>query len=359
MARIDSFLRLVAEQKASDLHFHSGNPPIIRFDGELMPLPFRKLTASETRRFLFEILTPEQRAGFDAKPDLDLLYELPGVGRFRTNILQQSHGIGAVFRIVPKGLPDLEQLGFPHVLRKLTQHQNGLVLVCGPTGSGKTTTLAALINEINRTQQRHVITIEDPIEFVHPSQQSLITQRQVGLHTESFASALRSALRESPDVLVVGEMRDAETIGLAIQAAETGILVFATLHTNSAAKAIDRILDGIPEEVREQSRGTLSVLLRGVLAQQLCRKANSDGRVAAVEILLMNYAVAHMIRDNKLHQLEGALETSSSDGTGAQSLDHCLYKLVRDEIVSREEALSVANTPSLLAQRFDELPQEQ
>ncbi|MBL9037228.1 MAG: PilT/PilU family type 4a pilus ATPase [Archangium sp.] len=359
MARIDSFLRLVAEQKASDLHFHAGNPPIIRMDGELTPLPFRPLGQAETKRFLLEIMTPEQRVAFETKPELDLLYELPGVARFRTNILQQTHGMGAVFRIIPKTLPDFDAMGLPASVRRLTQHQNGLVLVCGPTGSGKTTTLAAMVAEINRTSQRHIITIEDPIEFVHPSIQCMVTQRQVGVHTETFASALRSTLRESPDVLVVGEMRDAETIGLALQAAETGVLVLATLHTNSASKAIDRIIDVMPDEAREQARGTLSVLLRGVIAQQLCRRLNADGRVAAVEVLLMNYAVAHMIRDGKLHQLDGALETASNDGSGAQSLDHALFKLVRDEIISREEALSAANIPPLLAKRIDTIPQEQ
>src|SRR5229473_3316945 len=205
MARIDSFLRLVAEQQASDLHFHSGNPPIIRHDGELMPLPFRTLTRDEVRRFI---------------------YVIDGVGRFRTNILVQTYGIGAVFRIIPQVLPELGDLMFPRAIRKLTQLQNGLVLVCGPTGCGKTTTLAAMVNEINRTSQRHVITIEDPIEFLHTPIQSTITQRQVGKHTDSFSGALRSALRESPDVIVIGEMRDLETITLALSATETGVLVF-------------------------------------------------------------------------------------------------------------------------------------
>ncbi len=358
MARLDSFLRLVAEQHASDLHFHAGNPPIIRYDGELTPLPFRRLGREEARRFIFEILTPEQRQQFDEKRELDLLYELPDVGRFRTNVLEQTNGMGAVFRIIPKGIPTLDELSYPPAVRKLSQHQNGMVLVCGPTGSGKTTTLAAMVQEINRTQQKHIITIEDPIEFVHPRIQSIVTQRQVGEHTETFAAALRSALREAPDVLVLGEMRDLDTIGLALNAAETGVLVLATLHTNSAAKAMDRIIDVMPEEAREQVRGSLSVLVRGVISQQLCRKANADGRVGAVEILLQNYAVSHMIRDNKVHQLEGYLQTASNDGTGAQSLDHSLFTLVRDGLVEGPEAVSMATFPAQLKKRIEELPAE-
>src|SRR5229473_7827421 len=337
MARIDSFLRLVAEQQASDLHFHSGNPPIIRHDGELMPLPFRTLTRDEVRRFI---------------------YVIDGVGRFRTNILVQTYGIGAVFRIIPQVLPELGDLMFPRAIRKLTQLQNGLVLVCGPTGCGKTTTLAAMVNEINRTSQRHVITIEDPIEFLHTPVQSTITQRQVGKHTDSFSGALRSALRESPDVIVIGEMRDLETITLALSATETGVLVFGTLHTNSASKAIDRVIDAVGEDGQDQMRAVLSVLLRAVVSQQLCKKANSDGRVAALEILLQNYAVANMIRENKLHQLEGYLQTASSDGSGAQSLDHAILNFVKEGAVTLEEGMRVASYPEQLKSLVQELPQD-
>jgi len=358
MARIDSFLRLVAEQQASDLHFHAGNPPLIRHDGDLIPLPFRTLTRDEVRRFVLEILSPEQKEQFDRTNELDLIYVIDGVGRFRTNVLMQTYGMGAVFRIIPQRLPDLDELMFPRAVRKLTQLQNGLVLVCGPTGSGKTTTLAAMVNEINRTSQRHVITIEDPIEFLHAPLQSAITQRQVGKHTETFAGALRSALRESPDVIVVGEMRDLETITLAISATETGVLVFGTLHTNSASKAIDRIIDAVGEDGQEQIRGVLSVLLRGVVSQQLCKRANSDGRVAALEVLLQNYAVSNMIRDNKLHQLDGYLQTASSDGSGAQSLDYAVFNYVKDGIVTLEEGMRVASYPEQLKRLVQELPQD-
>ncbi len=358
MARIDSFLRLVAEQQASDLHFHSGNPPIIRHDGELMPLPFRTLTRDEVRRFIFEILTPEQKEEFERTNELDFIYVIDGVGRFRTNILVQTYGIGAVFRIIPQVLPELGDLMFPRAIRKLTQLQNGLVLVCGPTGCGKTTTLAAMVNEINRTSQRHVITIEDPIEFLHTPIQSTITQRQVGKHTDSFSGALRSALRESPDVIVIGEMRDLETITLALSATETGVLVFGTLHTNSASKAIDRVIDAVGEDGQDQMRAVLSVLLRAVVSQQLCKKANSDGRVAALEILLQNYAVANMIRENKLHQLEGYLQTASSDGSGAQSLDHAILNFVKEGAVTLEEGMRVASYPEQLKSLVQELPQD-
>ena len=358
MARIDSFLRLVAVQHASDLHFHSGNPPIIRHDGELMPLPFRMLTRDEVRRFIFEILTPEQKEEFERTNELDFIYVIDGVGRFRTNILVQTYGIGAVFRIIPQVLPELGDLMFPRAIRKLTQLQNGLVLVCGPTGCGKTTTLAAMVNEINRTSQRHVITIEDPIEFLHTPVQSTITQRQVGKHTDSFSGALRSALRESPDVIVIGEMRDLETITLALSATETGVLVFGTLHTNSASKAIDRVIDAVGEDGQDQMRAVLSVLLRAVVSQQLCKKANSDGRVAALEILLQNYAVANMIRENKLHQLEGYLQTASSDGSGAQSLDHAILNFVKEGAVTLEEGMRVASYPEQLKALVQELPQD-
>src|SRR5256714_13812031 len=298
MARIDSFLRLVAEQGASDLHFHAGNVPIIRHEGELMPLPFRALSEVETSRFLLELLGDEQRAEFERTQEADLVYSLEGVARFRANIFVQSQGLRAVFRVIPNNVPTPQELNRPPVVKKRTQLGNSLGLVTGPTGSGKSTTLAAMVDEINKTSQRHVISIEDPIEYLHTNHKAVITQRQVGKHAESFAAALRSALRESPDVLIVGEMRDLETIGLAIQAAETGVLVIGTLHANSAAKAIDRIIDVIPEESREQMRSTLSVLLRGVISQHLVKHAAGEGRVAALEILLQNYALAHLIREN-------------------------------------------------------------
>ena len=358
MPRMDSFLRLVAHQGASDLHFHSGNVPIIRHEGELMPLPFRQLSDVETSRFLIELMTPEQRAEFEQHQEVDFVYSIEGVARFRANVFLQSQGMGAVFRVIPNQLPTMEELHLPPSVKRLTQLNNGLVLVTGPTGSGKTTTLSAMVDEINKTSERHVISIEDPIEFLHVPIQGVITQRQVGKHAESFASALRSALRESPDVLVVGEMRDLETIGLAISAAETGVLVIGTLHSNSATKAIDRIIDVIPEESRDQVRSTLSVLLRGVIAQHLAKHASGEGRVAVLEILLQSYAVSNLIRENKVFQIDGYLDSASNDGSGMQSVDACLFRLVKGGEVTMEEALKFANQPDSLKRLAEALPED-
>ena len=358
MARIDSFLRLVAEQGASDLHFHAGNVPIVRHEGELMPLPFRVLSEVETGRFLLELLGDEQRAQFEKTQEADLVYSIEGVARFRVNIFVQSQGLGAVFRVIPNKVPTLEELNLPPTVKRLTQLSNGLVLVTGPTGSGKSTTLAAMVDEINKSSQRHLISIEDPIEFLHKPIKSAITQRQVGKHAESFSSALRSALRESPDVLVVGEMRDLETIQLAISAAETGVLVIGTLHSNSASKAIDRIMDVIPEESRDQVRSTLSVLLRGVISQHLAKHASGEGRVAVMEVLVQSYAVSNLIRENKVFQIDGYLDTASDDGSGMQSLDACLFKLLKQGEVTLDEALKLANQPESLKRLAAELPED-
>jgi twitching motility protein PilT len=347
MARIDSFLRLVVEQQASDLHFHAGKVPLIRYNGDLLPLPFRALSEGETRRFLVEMLSSEEREQFETDQEIDLLYALPGVGRFRVNMFMQSHGPGAAFRIIPDHPPELDALRFPPVVRQLTTLRSGLVLIGGPTGSGKTTTLAAIVHELNKTAQKHIITIEDPIEFLHDPIQSVITQRQVGAHIESFAEAVRSALRESPDVLVVGEVREHETLQLALQAAETGVLVFGTLHTNSAPKTLSRVLDMAPEDVREQLRATLAVHLRGVLAQHLVKRAGGDGRIAAVEVLLNNTAVASMVRDNKVAQLDALLQNAAPD-SGMQSLDQCLVRMLREGVVDVDDALSTAEHPEQL-----------
>jgi twitching motility protein PilT len=348
MARIDSFLRLVVEQRASDLHFTAGSAPLIRHDGELLPLPFRPLSEGEARRFLGEILAPEEREKFEAEQELDFLYSLPGVGRFRANLFQQQNGWGAAFRIIPDKPPRLDDLGFPSSIRSLCALQQGLVLIGGPTGSGKSTTLAAIVDEINRTAKRHILTLEDPIEFLHEPVLSAVTQRQVGAHVESFAEALRSALRESPDVLVVGEVRDGETLQLAVQAAETGVLVFGTLHTSSAAKTVTRAIDMAPEDHREQLRAGLSVLLKGVVAQHLLRRANGDGRIAAVEVLLNNAAVASMIRENKIVQIDSYLSTANPWETGMQGLDGCLLRFIRDGLVDLDEAAKLSSSPDTL-----------
>jgi twitching motility protein PilT len=358
MARLDSFLRMVAEQQASDLHFHSGNVPVVRHDGELVDLPFRQLSELETQRFLFEILTEAQKEALRRDRQLDLVYALPDVGRFRANIFTKREGLGAVFRVIPAKLPTIDELGLPAVVRRCTELSNGLVIVTGPTGCGKTTTLAALVHEINRTSARHIITIEDPLEYLHHSLKGVITQREVGLHVESFASGLRSALRESPDVLVVGEMRDPETVQLALAAAETGVLVFGTLHTNSAAGVVDRIIDAVPDDTRDQVRGTLSVLLRAVVAQQLLRRASGEGRIVVTEVMVQNLAVSNMIRENKVHQLSAHLQSQGGDESGAHSLDHRLLQCIQDDLITLEEALTVADYPEQLARLVAALPED-
>jgi twitching motility protein PilT len=331
---------------------------MIRHDGDLVELPFRPLGDDETRRFLYEIMSNEQKHDFEKDGELDFAYDLVGVARFRVNLMVQTRGPGAVFRIIPTALPTLDELNMPQAIKKLGRLTSGLVLVTGPTGSGKTTTLAAMVNEINRTQSRHIITVEDPIEFVHEPHNCVITQRQVGVHVDTFATALRSSLRESPDVLVVGEMRDHETVSLALQAAETGVLVFGTLHTNSAAKAIDRITDVYPEEQQEQARGLLSVLLKGVVAQQLAKRASGEGRVAALEILFANYAVSNMIRENKSYQLDSYLQSGEATQQGMISLEFCLRDLVKERMVTVEEALSFVPASEILRELSTELEQE-
>ena len=358
MARIDSFLRLVVEQRASDLHLCAGNPPTVRLSGDLVALPFRVLSDLEARRLILEILTDSQRNTVESEKDLDIIYELEGQARFRGNVFFHKHGIGAVFRVISKKIPLLSDLALPAAIRNFTRLANGLVLVTGPTGSGKTTTLAAIINEINRSYQRHIVTIEDPIEYIHQPINSLITHREVGSHAETFAGALRAALREAPDVVVVGELRDTESVALALSAAETGVLVFATLHTNSAAKSIHRLIDLVPESSRDHMRGMISVLLRGVVAQQLCRRRGGEGRIAAVELLLHDYAVANMIREDKLHQLEAHLQSANPETSGMQSLDRCLLGYVRDRLIEPAEAMKVANYPDLLASAMEALPRE-
>jgi twitching motility protein PilT len=359
MARIDSFLRLVVEQRASDLHFTSGSVPLIRHHGELVPLPFRPLSDAEARKFLSEMLTPEERERLEVEQELDLLYALPGVGRFRANVFIQNSGWGAAFRIIPDRPPRLDAIGLPTSVRSLCTLQNGLVLIGGPTGSGKTTTLAAIVDEINRTARRHILTVEDPIEFLHEPVLSAISQRQVGTHVDSFAEALRSALRESPDVLIVGELRDAETLGLAVQAAETGVLVFGTLHTSSAAKTITRVVDMAPEDHREQLRSTLSVLLKGVVAQHLLRRAGGDGRVPAVEVLLNNAAVASMVRDNKVAQLDAWLQTVNTIESGMQGLEQSLLRFVKDGVVDLNEACRLSQAPEQLRREIHALEQQE
>ncbi len=346
MARIDTFLRLVVAQRASDLHLHAGSPPHLRVDGALAPLQMRAFSSFEVQALVAELMDAKQQAALERDQQVTFVREVPGLARFRATVLVQRHGMAAVFRSIPLRAPSLEELGLPDQVARLTRLANGLVLVAGPSGSGKTTTLAAMVNEINRTSRRHVLIIEDPIEFVHEPQQSAITQREIGRHTESNHAALRAALREAPDVLVVGELRDPESIALALSAAETGVLVLGTLHTRSAAQTVSRVLEAVPEGSRDQMRGALSVLLRGVVAQQLCRRADGRGRVAVTELMLQSQAVAHMIREGKQHLLEGHLRTLNTDGSHGR--DQCLARHVRSGLVTMEDASAIATHPAEL-----------
>ena len=336
MARIDALFKMMKDQGASDLHLSTGSPPIFRIHGELERLNFKALSHEELKAIIFEILSEKQKGEFDLKHDLDFAYSVSGLARFRGNVLLQHRGIAAVFRIIPSKILSMEDLGLPEGIRKFTMLKKGLVLVTGPTGSGKSTTLAAMIDSINCSRKDHILTLEDPLEFIHENKQSLFNQRQIGEHSDSFTSALRAALREDPDVILVGEMRDLETISLAMTAAETGHLVFGTLHTNSAAKTIDRIIDAFPRDAQEQIRTMLSESLKGVVCQQLLRTMDGKGRVAALEILVGTPAIANLIREGKTFQIPSIIQTARKEGM--QLMDQHLLDLLKTKRVSPEEA---------------------
>ncbi len=314
MATIDDLFKIMVEQGASDLHITSGASPFLRLHGNMVPLNYRELTNQDVQGLIFEILSEKQKKMFVEHWELDFAYTLAGLGRFRCNVFMQRKGLGGVFRMIPEKIKTVQELNLPKTLTDLIDCDRGLVLVTGPTGSGKSTTLAALVNEINMTREAHIITVEDPIEFVHTNIKSLVNQREVGSHTKSFANALKAALREDPDILLVGELRDLETISLALTAAETGHLVFGTLHTNNAAKTIDRIIDVFPAGQQQQIRTMLAESLRGVIAQTLFPRADGQGRVAAYEILRNTKAISNLIREGKVHQIASAMQTGSSHG---------------------------------------------
>ena len=337
MARIDAIFKLVREQGASDLHMTTGAPPMVRLNGEITPIPYEELTREVNELLLFEIMDPAVRARYEDAKDVDFSYEVPGVMRVRCHIYEQSQGVAGAFRMLPNQIPTLEQLGLPVHVQGLTELPRGLVVVTGPPGSGKSSTLAALLDHLNRTRRRHILTIEDPIEFRHQNRGSLVTQREVGRNTPSFAQALRGALREDPDVIMVGEMRDPETMGLTLTAAATGQLVFATLPTMSATQTVDRILDSFDGERQAQVRLMLVESLRGVLAQRLLPRADGRGRALAVEILLGNGAVASLIRDRKTFQLATVMQTGKREGMRA--MDDAVMSLVREGVVAPAAAL--------------------
>jgi twitching motility protein PilT len=352
MAQIDEYFRQMKERGASDLHMVIGFPPLVRKRGDLVPLDAPTLTAESNNQILFEILTPEQQETLYENKDLDKAYELDGVGRFRCNFLYQHRGIGAVFRLIPTDILTLEQLGMPETVKKIADYQRGLVLVTGPTGSGKSTTMAAIIHRINNSSAKHIITIEDPLEFVHPNKKCIFSQREIGTHAESFAQALKVASREDPDVILVGEMRDLETISLALTCAELGILVFGTLHTNSAGKTIDRIINAFPAEEQTQTRTMLSESLKAVIAQQLLKTKDGKGRCAAVEILIGSSALASIIREGKTTQIDSLIQTGKS--AGMQTMDRHLQTLVDSDKITKESAREKAIDKSLFAGPLDE-----
>lgn len=336
MAQIDQLFKIMVAQNASDLHLSAGAAPFLRLHGEMVKLEHPELNNEGVQALVFEILTEKQRRLFVENWELDCSYAVNGLGRFRCNVFMQRRGMGAVFRVIPEKIKTVQELGLPDIISKLIETPRGLILVTGPTGSGKSTTLAAMLHTINMTERQHILTVEDPIEFVHENQKSLFNQREVSSHTKSFANALKAALREDPDTMLVGEMRDLETISLAITAAETGHLVFGTLHTNSAAKTVDRIIDAFPEAQQAQIRVMLSESLRGVVAQTLFPRADKPGRVAAIEVLINTFAVSNLIREGKTFQIPSIMQTSAGDGM--MSFESHLKVLVSQGKVRREDA---------------------
>jgi twitching motility protein PilT len=350
MARIDPLFDALLAAGGSDLHLGVGYPPMMRLRGELVAMRAAPLTTEEMESLLFEIVTPAQRETITGSLDLDFAYAYADKARFRANYLYKTTGLGAVFRTIPAKVLALDDLGCPPVLRKLSDRRSGLVLVTGPTGSGKSTTLAAMIDHINKTRACHVLTIEDPVEFVHAPQRAQVTHREIGQHASTYAHAIRSAGREDPNVILIGELRTNETMKLALQLASFGILVFATVHTNSAAATIDRIVNAFPADEQPQVRGMLAESLAGIVAQQLLRTADGKRRVAVHEILIGSPALASMIRENKTFQIPSLMQGGQAQGM--QTMDMALERNVRDKIVGVEAALEKATDKESFAKLF-------
>jgi twitching motility protein PilT len=339
---ISELLRFVLDSKGSDLHLSAGEPPIIRVHGEMTKVDLPALDKEEMHNMVYDILSDYQRKVFEEKLELDFSFALGDLARFRVNVFKQYRGESAVFRTIPSKIPTFEDLYLPKVFKDLANLEKGLILVTGPTGSGKSTTLAAIVDYINSNKKEHVLTIEDPIEFLHKSKKCLINQRELGPHTKSFSAALRSALREDPDTILVGEMRDLETIALALTAAETGHLVFATLHTSSAPDTIDRIIDVFPEGQQNQVRSMLSASLQAVISQGLFKRRDGKGRVAAFEIMIATPAVRNLIRENKIAQILSVIQTSK--GLGMQTMESACQELIAKNLVTKDEVSNYINT---------------
>ncbi|MFB3141771.1 MAG: type IV pilus twitching motility protein PilT [Acidobacteriota bacterium] len=340
---ITELLRFAVSEEASDIHVSSGEPPIMRIHGSMKRLDHPALSGDDVHRMIYDIMSDKQRKDFEELNELDFSFEM-GDNRFRVNAFIQRRGKSAAFRVIPTTILSLEQLGLPSILKQLCEHEKGLILVTGPTGSGKSTTLAAMIDFINNTREGHLLTIEDPIEFVHSSKKCLVQQRELGIHTHSFANALRSAFREDPDFILVGEMRDLETIQLAVTAAETGHLVFGTLHSSGAPQTVDRIIDVFPSAQQAQIRTQLAESIQAVITQTLCKKVGG-GRVAALEIMVGTAPVRHLIREGKVHQLPSAMQTGKKDGM--ETMDAALTALVGRGLITREVAQAKSENPNL------------
>jgi twitching motility protein PilT len=341
MARIDAFLKLGLAQGCSDVHLAVGVPPMLRMNGDLRPIKFRELTDTELETYLLEILTAKQKDMLHEGHDIDFSYVGEEGARFRVNVFRKATGIGAVFRFIPGDVPTLDQLNMPPVLKRFCDYHQGMVLVTGSTGTGKSTTLAAMIDHLNETRNLNIISLEDPIEFVHPSKQSQVIQREVGTHVTSFADGVRSAMREDPDVILVGELRDAETISMAMTAAETGHLVLGTLHTTGAVKTIDRIVDALPGELREQTKGFLAMSLKAVVTQVLVKTPDGRGRRAVLEILVNNRAIAKLITTDQTHQISSQLQMGRDQGM--QTMDSALLEAINNKDIDPDDAIRFAS----------------
>jgi twitching motility protein PilT len=341
---ITQLLTFGVEQNASDCHLSSGEPPMLRVNGDLRKLDLPALSKEEAHALVYDIMNDNQRKTFEESLECDFSFELGGLARFRVNVFMQRKGEAAVFRTIPTKILTLEELGMPSILKQLCDKEKGLILVTGPTGSGKSTTLAAMIDYLNNTFEGHILTIEDPVEFVHASKKCLVNQRELGPHTHSFANALRSALREDPDAILVGEMRDLETIQLALTAAETGHIVFGTLHTSSAPKTVDRVIDVFPPNQQSQIRAQFAESLEAVITQTLLKK-KTGGRIPALEIMTGTTAVRNLIREGKIHQIPGTMQVSQKDGM--QTMDMALQNLVTRDLVTKEEAQAKSMTANL------------
>lgn len=349
MARIDAFFRLMVDEEASDLHMTTGSPPQLRVRGDLVPIEYAKLTSREIVDLVIDVLTEDDARQFEESGDLDFAYEVTGTGRFRGNIFRQRAGASAVFRLIPDKVATLEELGLPATLKRFAMLNQGLVVVTGPTGAGKSTTLAAILDHALKERSGHVVTLEDPVEYWHQHQKSIINHRQVGKDTEDYATGLRSALRQDPDIVLLGELRDLETMQLALQAANTGHLVLTTLHTPNAAQTVDRIVDVFPADVQAQVRISLSECLKAVVSQQLFRRTDVDGRVAALEILIGTPAVSNLIREEKTYQLDNLIQTGNR--IGMRLLDDSIQELLDGGMIRAAEAFEKSIDKARFAKR--------